>query len=58
MRRMALSLGREVFAVEDEVARMIASILIAHVNRAKAERTLLKPPATCGQRIVSILLVE
>ena len=33
------------FAVQDEVARTIVSILAAHVNKAEAERTLLKPPA-------------
>src|SRR5215813_9150975 len=36
----------DVFAVQDEVARMIVSIIAAHMNRAEAERTLLKPPAT------------
>jgi adenylate cyclase len=36
----------DVFAVQDEVARMIVSIIAAHVNKAEAERTLLKPPAT------------
>src|SRR5260370_14104600 len=36
----------EVFAVQDEVARTIVAILAAHVNKAEAERTLLKPPAT------------
>ena len=34
-----------VFAVQDEVSRAIVSILVVHVNKAEAERTLLKPPA-------------
>jgi adenylate cyclase len=36
----------DIFAVQDEVARAIAAILAAHVNRAEIERALLKPPAT------------
>jgi len=36
----------DVFAVQDEVARMIVSIIAAHMNKAEAERTLVKPPAT------------
>jgi adenylate cyclase len=35
----------DVFAVQDEVARTIVAILAAHVNKAEAERTLLKRPA-------------
>jgi adenylate cyclase len=35
----------DVFAVQDEMARAIAVILAAHVNRAEIERALLKPPA-------------
>lgn len=35
-----------IFAVQDEVSRAIVSILVVHVNKAEAERTLLKPPAT------------
>jgi adenylate cyclase len=35
----------DVFAVQDEVARAIVTILAAHVNRAEIERALLKPPA-------------
>jgi adenylate cyclase len=35
----------DVFAIQDEVARTIAALLAAHVNKAEAERTLLKPPA-------------
>jgi adenylate cyclase len=35
----------DVFAVQDEVARTIVAIIAAHVNKAEAERTLLKPPA-------------
>ena len=34
-----------VFEVQDEVARTIAALLAAHVNRAEIERTLNKPPA-------------
>jgi adenylate cyclase len=35
---------KDVFAVQDEVARTIAAILAAHVSKAEMERTLLKPP--------------
>jgi len=35
----------DVFALQDDLARAIATTLVAHVNRAEAERTLLKPPA-------------
>ena len=35
----------DAFAVQDEVARAIAPILAAHVNKAEIERTLNKPPA-------------
>jgi len=38
--------AHDVFAVQDEVARTIVAILVAHVNRAEIERALLKPPAT------------
>jgi len=38
---------RNVFAVQDEVTRTIVAILATHVNKAEAERTLLKPAATC-----------
>ncbi|WGS20125.1 MULTISPECIES: adenylate/guanylate cyclase domain-containing protein [unclassified Bradyrhizobium] len=37
---------KDVFAIQDDVARTIAAILVAHVNMAEAERALLKPPAT------------
>jgi adenylate cyclase len=37
---------KDVFAVQDEVSRTIVAMLAAHVNKAEAERTLLKPPAT------------
>jgi adenylate cyclase len=37
---------RDVFAVQDEVARTVAAILAAHVGKAEAGRTLLKPPAS------------
>jgi adenylate cyclase len=36
---------RDIFAVQDEVARAIVAILAAHVNCAEIERVLLKPPA-------------
>jgi adenylate cyclase len=39
---------RDVFAVQDEVAGAIVTILAAHVNRAEIERVLLKPPAAWG----------
>jgi adenylate cyclase len=37
---------RNVFAVQDEVARAIVALLAAHVNRAETERAMLKPPAS------------
>jgi adenylate cyclase len=37
---------QDVFAVQDEVASTVAAILAAHVSKAEAERTLLKPPAS------------
>jgi adenylate cyclase len=37
---------KDVFAVQDEVSRAIVAILVAHVDKAEAERTLLKSPAT------------
>lgn len=36
----------DIFAMQAEVARTIACILVAHVNRAEAQHTLLKPPST------------
>src|SRR5262249_46855223 len=36
----------DIFAIQDELARTIATILVAHVNKADAERTLLKAPTT------------
>ncbi len=36
----------DIFAVQDEVARTIVTVLAAHVTKAEAERTLLKPPST------------
>jgi adenylate cyclase len=36
----------DVFAVQDEVARTIVTILAAHVNKAETERTLNRPPET------------
>jgi adenylate cyclase len=36
----------DVFSVQDEVAQAIASVLVAHVNKAEATRTLNKPPET------------
>src|SRR5262249_28239209 len=35
----------DIFELQDEVARAIASILTAHVDKAERERTLLKPPS-------------
>jgi adenylate cyclase len=35
---------KDILTVQDEVARAIAAILVAHVNKAEMERTLLKPP--------------
>jgi len=37
---------QDVFAVQDEVARTIAAVLVAQVNRVESDRTLLKPPVT------------
>jgi len=37
---------KDVFTVQDDVVRAIVSVLVAHVNKAEMERTLLKPPAT------------
>jgi len=34
----------DVFAVQDEIACTIGPILVAHVNKAEIQRTLLKPP--------------
>jgi adenylate cyclase len=36
----------DMFTIQDEVARAIVTILVAHVNKAEAQRTLLKPPAS------------
>lgn len=36
----------DIFAVQDEVACTIAGILSTHLNKAEAERTLLRPPRT------------
>ena len=50
---------KDVFAVQDEVARTIAALLAAHVQKAEVERALLKPPAIwraydCYMRAVGI----
>ena len=37
----------EIFQVQDQVAHSVAAILAAHMSKAEAERTALKPPATC-----------
>jgi hypothetical protein len=37
---------KDVFTIQDEVARTISAILAAHVNKAEVERTLLKSPVT------------
>jgi adenylate cyclase len=34
----------DVLTIQDEVARTIAALLVAHLNKAQAELTLLKPP--------------
>ena len=39
---------KDVFAVQDEVARAIASVLVAHVNKAEAARSLNQPPRDVG----------
>jgi adenylate cyclase len=36
----------DIFAIQDEVVRSIAPMLVSHINKAEIERTLLKPPAT------------
>jgi adenylate cyclase len=36
----------DVFAIQDEVVRAIAPVLVAHLNKAEVERTLQKPPST------------
>jgi adenylate cyclase len=36
----------DIFAVQDEVARTIVSVLAVHVNKAETERVLATPPAT------------
>jgi TolB-like protein len=43
----------DVFAVQDEMARTIAAILVAHVSKAEIERTLNKPPAGWQAMIVT-----
>jgi adenylate cyclase len=37
---------KDIFAVQDEVARATASVLVAHVNKAEAARSFNKPPET------------
>jgi adenylate cyclase len=36
----------DVIAVQDEVSRTVATLLVAHVNKAEIERSLNKPPQT------------
>ena len=36
----------DVFVIQDQVVRAIVPVLVAHVNKAEVERTLLKPPLT------------
>ena len=36
----------DLFAIQDELVRTIAPLLVAHVRRAEVERTLLKPSST------------
>ena len=38
--------AKDLFAVQDEIARTVATMLAAHVSKAEAERTLLKPPTS------------
>jgi adenylate cyclase len=37
---------KDIFATQDEVVRTIVAVLAAQVNKAEAERILLKPPAS------------
>src|SRR5262245_32356027 len=37
---------KDAFAIQDEIALDVAGTLVAHVSKAEAERTLLKPPAS------------
>ena len=37
---------KDVFVIQEELARTIAAVLAAHVDQAETERTPLKPPAT------------
>jgi adenylate cyclase len=37
---------RDIFAVQEDVAQTVAPLLAAHVSKAEAERTLLKPPTS------------
>ena len=37
---------KDIFALQDEVVSAIAPVLVAHVNKAEIERTLLKAPST------------
>jgi len=39
---------QDVFAVQDEVVRRIVAILVAHLSKAEAERTVTKPPKSWG----------
>lgn len=38
--------GEDIFSVQDEMARSIASILVTHLGKAEVRRTLLKPPSS------------
>ena len=37
---------KDIFAVQEEVARTVAPLLAVHVGKAETERTLLKPPTS------------
>src|SRR5262249_45004322 len=37
---------KDVFAIQDEIARDVAGILAAHMVKAEAERAVLKPPTS------------
>jgi adenylate cyclase len=37
---------KDIFAVQEDVARTVAPLLAAHIGKAEVERTLLKPPTS------------
>ena len=44
---------KDIFAIQDEISRTIASIIAAHVNKAHADRALLKPAASGRLTIIT-----